>query len=325
MNRRRIFIALAIAIPLALFFAARNAASWRPVAIGPVIKGDAPGHAFGVTATEREVVARFIEARPTLFDLKTGAKQVWPGGVTAQNNALWRLSDAGAPRLLVRDATGTLAYALPAQAHQEAREMDVEAFVVSLSEGELTLITPDHFYRWNRHSRALQSEFELDVFYLTGSPYALTRDGQTIVALNTKEIVRMAARAAHTPAIISLTGLEPHFFQGISPFGAYAWYDDRSNGAPDKRRVIVDARTGRALWKFDVEPTADTLIFSPDEKTIAILRDSPPVWELRDIATGRIVRTLARIDAAQFGGFSPDSRTFYSITPYSVLYRQRAR
>ena len=323
MNRRYFLAAL---VPLALFFAARDAASWRPVAIGPLIEGDdASGYALGVTATDREVVARFIEARPTLFDLKTGAKQVWPGGVTAQNNALWRLSDAGAPRLLVRDATGTLAYPLPVQAHQEAREMSVETFVVSLSERELTLITPTHLYRWNRQSRALESEFELDAFYLAGSQYALTRDGQTIVALDNEEIVRMAVRAGQTPASISLTGLKPYFFRGISPFGAYAWYDDRSKGAPDERRVIVDARTGRALWKFDVEPTAETPIFSPDEKTIAIVRDSPPVWELRDTATGRIVRTLARIEEAQFGGFSPDSRTFYSITPYSTLYRQRAR
>ena len=111
---------------------------------------------------------------------------------------------------------------------------------------------------------------------------------------------------------------------GLSSFGAYAWYEDRTPAAPDTRRVVVEARTGRALWKFDRDDPSDPL-FSPDEKWLFIARNSPQKWEMRDTATGKIVRTMPRIDAAQFGGFSPDSRTFYSLTPTGVLYRQRAR
>ena len=122
MNRRRIFIAFAVLVPLMLFIAARDAASWRPIAIGPIIEGGTLESSIFVKATDREVLASFLEARPTLFDLKTGVKQVWPGGVTAEGSALWRLSETGAPQLLVTDATGTLAYPMPPDAHRDARK-----------------------------------------------------------------------------------------------------------------------------------------------------------------------------------------------------------
>ena len=108
------------------------------------------------------------------------------------------------------------------------------------------------------------------------------------------------------------------------------------NGGPPSVEIVAttkhqinndfETRAGRLLWKFDL-PTIDTnviIAFTPDEKTIAIARPDLRAWELRDIQTGQIIRTLPLVPATECAAFSPDGAALYCVAG-GTLYRQRAR
>lgn len=340
MKTRRLWILVGLLLPIALLIAMRQAASWRPVKIGTLIEGIMTETTtnYAIRATDREVFGFWVGARPTLIDLKTGQRRVWPGDVTVEGEAIWKLSARGQPQLLIEDATNTLAYPLTAEAWKALHLVSTRYVLVVLTDRHVQMYVPDRFYRWNRKTRVLESDVDWSESHLVGNgyergEYAITRDGRTFVVADVNSIRLTEARVGGKDKILPILGFEKRKMCQLSPFGSYVCYQSPGKYEGATSRVMVDARNGRKLWGFESSNSEHIPVFSPDEKWIAIQRPARQVWEVRETATGQIVGTIPSVfngdsgpdGPALYGGFSPDGRAFYSITPNGAVYRQRAR
>ena len=338
MNRRFILVALAVVVPLTLFVAARSAASWRPTKVAlidpPNSKGTrlgGPNVSFAVGASKRAIVF----PRPNgngdiarqIFDLQTGkVRAAGKGGLVAGGGGEWEIKGGKTPQLVVRqNEVAERAYALPATDAAELAAMDAafyqEAATVAANAERVELVVGAHYYRWNTASRVLERSTDCDMESELANR-AIARDGQSILNAGLSQISRLSTRSGeftrHSPLPKSST--ENAY---ISAWGNYSVYDAGSGGATKWR--VIDTASARELWNFELGNwQKDAVALAPDEKWLAIARDDRKIWELRDLQTGALIRTLPLVTGVRAGAFSPDGETLYSVAD-GVLYRQRAR
>ena len=353
MNRRRILIALAILTPLALFGAAKWATRWRPVVVGATL--GRTRHSPLVRASARYVVAG-DRTSYTRFDLQTGARVALQNGGMARTSATkrggiaptgawavertvnskghWKLiltAPDGAARAY---SCGGAGFDLPPGSgpipNWEVENLAAQRLRVSPAGNRLELLDGYHYWRWNLASGALERQIALEQPDPLGNAddrdaesFALTRDGERAVFPVEKTLVWRSMRSGAVLTRVPLGGV-PHFRAArVSPLGTYALFDANLTGATARWRV-VETRTGRVLWSFDVGSSEEIAPFAPDETRIAVPLSQSKIWQIRDLATGKIIGTLPLVPDTNAAAFSPDGATLYSIAG-GVLYRQRAR
>lgn len=321
MNRRRFLIALAILIPLALFGAAKWATRWRPVAIASIYGL----HYVGETSRRYLIVGG--NERNFLFDLKTGANRELSHQGLASNGALWSF-DRDQGQFQLSQANGAaLALALP----DELVTGDSSKFPlgsgmpvrirVTASQNRVEAHFSNRYCRWNLSSRRLERNVLLD--FQNYGDTALSRDGAWIVQAGYEDIAFVSTRSGRVGRRVALRF---NVFESmmISPYGSFALYDQGAGNSSSWRWRVVDTGTGRVKWSFDLDEPRDFAVFSPDEKWLALPLTSRHIWQIRELSSGAILRTLPLVPGAHSGAFSPDGATLYSVAQ-GVLYRQRAR
>ena len=156
--------------------------------------------------------------------------------------------------------------------------------------------------------------------------YALARDGVRIIDAREDEIAELSIETGNVVKRVPiLPKLTLASIPRVSPFGAYALYEDGPAKNSVARWRVVDVSNGRALWRLaSSQLEIYSSVMSLDETIIAVPSLSRKIWQIRDARTGAIVRTLPLVPGAHNGAFSPDGSTLYSVAG-GVLYRQRAR
>ena len=223
MNRRRFLIAFAIAVPIAVFVAAKIAASWRPVVVGQL---DVPH--LRVPMTTR-VSSRYLVASDALFthrfDLQNGDNIPLIYGGIAENEA-WlatlRAPKYGQLELSLRNGEQTSAYPIPnvtafskagsnanTTAHLLARQ------TLRIEPNRVELVFLNTYYRWNRGSRKLERSTALEDITQNISGFveekimAISRDGERVVTLNSKSIEWRSTSSSQVTQRFTLEGYRP--------------------------------------------------------------------------------------------------------------------
>ena len=336
MNRRRFLIALAVAVPIALFIPAKIAASWRPIKVAVIEPPNSNGsHPFGPTisfrvhASAREITFPTIkddETKSMLFDFETQkVRALKSEGVVAGSNGLWRLEKGKTPRLVVRQsAMSERSYPLPAADANEINAMPADLYQesadVAANDTRVEMAVGAHYYRWNTRSRVLERNTNCDMEDSLENQ-AITRDGASLVNAGLSKISALSTQTGEFTRHnkVPITGAEGAH---ISEFGSYALYEPPLSNAMTFH--VIETANARELWQFKTNNMDDPIVASPDEKYLAIGRNNSKLWEIHDAKTGAIVRTLPMVEAVNSGAFSPDGATLYSVVG-GVLYRQRAR
>ena len=337
MNRRRIFVALAIVLPVAVFIPAKIAASWRPVAVGRVRQQAAqPAHLMG--ASQRYVwtenyylVGDMAESKRTLYDLETGKTRLLTPHEGIASEGAWRFllqTDTKQPRLLVREGDAPpVSYALRSDAiHASARA--VRAFRVDAALHRVELLLGNRFYRWNQKSGQLEQTVKLAREF--GEDTVLSRDGEKVIVAHiysrdsgiASGVDVGTTRTGRPIKSLPIVGFVEANSALATPFGRFVFYDADSQW-PDKHWHIMDVSNGRVLWNYRRNSYKSPIV-SPDETMLALNWPDRQLWELRDLRTGALARTLPLVPGANAAAFSPDGATLYSVAN-GVLYRQRAR
>ena len=322
MNRRRLLIALAIALPLAILIVAKTTASWRPVAVGRLRTSlmSGPIEDFSIDASRYYVIAggHF----KTIFDVRTGAARSFTQGASGNRAGLREFGPPSQRQLRVYAPDGQLRlYPLPASIFYEAAQAEKSWIAPARDASRIELFWNEQYYRWDARARQLQRSTHFN-FGTTGWD-ALTRDGETLVRAGYQNIERFSTRTGHRTGRVALVGLRPSNRARMSAYGSYALYDGSTNGITHWR--VVDTATGRVRWRFDLEGQHfNAAALSADETEIALPLASRHLWQIRTLSSGQILRTLSLMPQTHTGAFAPDGDTLYSVAD-GVLYRQRAR
>ena len=356
MNRRRLLIALAVLVPLAVFGAAKWAARFRPVVIGALVgKTRYYSSRTSIRASADSVVVGGSPWEWNRFELGSGTHRVVrhetlveDGGQTLKLRAdakgqvqLLSSRDGGAP--IVFDLPGTFASPGtpvpgtlgPANDNAEARTFARQTARVSPQFNRVELFSNGIYYRWNLATRRservadLNRNGHLTSYEMLSHPvWALARDGESVVLPTMEAISRFSTRSGQRTSRLKLPVFARFigdvYATEVSPYGGYAFYLSKATGQPLTARVF-DTRRPRALWSVGLSRASlCPIAWAPDEKTLALAQPLRRQWEIRDLKTGAILRTLPLVTNAQAAAFAPDGNTLYSVAN-GVLYRQRAR
>lgn len=341
MNRRFILIALAIAVPVAVFIPMKIAASWRPVGVATVA-GAQTNIAMTMRVSKRYLVASDANAT-NLFNLQNGDKTLLNYGGIAENGA-W-LANLRAPKhgqleLSLSNSEQTFAYPIPNVTASSKAGFDANATAQTLSRQTLRIeadrvevVNFGAYYRWNRRSRKLERSIRLEDMSQNLAGFreekiaAITRDGERVVALDSKGIAWRSTTSNQVTERFRFTSYRPSNRTSeqiqVSNYGAVALYNVYIGGNNSAQWEVRSTANGRVLWKFTLSSPTSRAVFSPDEKWLALPVDALK-WEIRDAQSGAIIRTLPRVPDVRAAVSSPDGATLYSVAN-GVLYRQRAR
>ena len=330
MNRRRLFIALALTVPLVIFVVAKMTASWRPVkvAVWKTPRG------ANVAASVLDVSERYVSGNGLLLDLKTGSKQATHTFLVGPNAWTWQWLPAPLikNRLVLKNAGQEVVFRLPSPLIAVNDWLQVRVFPQLNS---VEALYTQGFTKWDKPYRLVFCRWDLDSLHLQQTRtfseakrglYAIGHDGQTIIRTESappKSLSVISTQSGQTLRRVVWPHLGPNaIMSGRSPTRFFV-VADMINMASSTFRVM-DASTGRELYQFRQSGLNAPQFFSPDEKLLCLAIAEHDRWEIRDAQTGQIIRTLPLAPKTQSGAFSPDGATLYSVAN-GVLYRQRAR
>ena len=329
MNRRRIFIALAVFVPLAIFVAAKNMASWRPVRVGSLNPHIPRDMTLNLHASKRYVVAGAGSSH-TLFNLQTGAATpIGDAGLSDNGAYIWKITLHDELKLELRPLEGPTSFYRAPISLSIAQSYPVRPDYVRVNPTANTLeVRHLHiYYRWNLTSRRLErraSSWNWD-------DAVLARDGKIEVIANRTEILFASTQTGDAIRSVNLPPFEPYQTLKLSPYGAYALYDTPTSDSSLDDWNIVDTATGRVIWQIKNSSSALTPVFSPDETRIAVINPDASRWAIHDSQSGALLHQIPLVTGSQSGAFSskyaafsPDNDTLYSVAN-GTLYRQRAR
>ena len=344
MNRRLIWFGLAAVAVVGLFVASKSVASWRPVKMADLPAAQSPFFPPIVRASSRAVVAGNNPYQ--IVDLQTGkskplgkAAPIEGGegtlaffdafsGTTYKGMSLQlRAADGSKRAFLVRGISWQSVDSPP-----EVEAVSIRSLHVAPQNNRVELLYLDSIYfRWNwtTHKRERETRLECADFgreedvsmpSLSRTTAAISRDGERVVSAGFGGI---SVNSTQTGKVTRKMPQPRAQWVRLSPYGAYAIYNGGPGFKPNVWRVI-ETKSGRVSWTFEAAPSADIPIFTTDEKQVALRLNASKIWQIRDLTTGQILRTLPLLPGTQTGAFAPDGATLYSIAG-NVLYRQRAR
>ena len=355
MNRRSFLVALALAVPLAGVALAQTVATWRPVRLSPW-NVRAPFERASLVAN-----ARYVSDGDLVLDLRTGRKRAAP--VSVKDGAWtfdWSAGRAQARQLILNNGDKAVAFAVPARLTDPVNWWIVrvspdrnclEATVRQESKQQ-PFVYALAFVRWNLRSRQLEQLMMAPEIYPGYN--ALSRDGEHLISfVDSRKIVRVSTRTGKAVQILPLQGFDAPASNGLlprtefSPFGTYfahalmpqmpgqLWRRAPPTSPPTPTPTptpasamyqwrVVDTSTARVKWSYELASREARAVFSRDETLLAVPASVRGVWEIRELRTGQLIRTLPLLPGVQTGAFSPDNATLYCVAN-GVLYRQRAR
>ena len=336
MNRRRFLIALAVLVPLGMFGAAKWTARFRPTRIGPLMRPGPGWTAWSAQASPRYLLAG--DGHYTLFDLQTGARRAAPQqGVVGQGAWLYSFVAGKPVRLALSDGgAGTRQFVVP----DTAMSGQSSAVLWDAASRNLRVVAQRNcvellwsgtlFCRWNLRSGQLERRATL--LSPAQTPFngqlrsiakAVSRDGERVIQAIPSVIETLSTRDGAVMRRVPVQDVRSTGKIQMSSFGSYALYENSSGSHVGSWRVVETA-SGRTLWNFKLDQIHLLAPLTPDEREIALPQVARQQWELRDLASGALRRTLPLVPDARVAVFSPDGATLYSVAG-GVLYRQRAR
>ena len=317
---RRILIALAVLVPLAIFGAAKWASRFRPVLLGAV----GGTHLARVQMSASESTVAVDDQK---FDLKGAYSDALPNHFLGVGRWTWAWAP-GYPALLFLDdgLHPVQTYALPVNIPVDEGEFAQPLVNFSPAADRVEMLVLGHYVRWRAHSRAVERHCELvtghdNIRELAGA-FALSRDGETVVFAGTASITVFSTRTGKPVRVTPLQDATLGETIEISPHGRYALYELSTHRFFKQR--VVETRSGRVPWILTMDDNQTAAVFSPDETEIAVPIAKRARWEVHRLPTGEIARTLPLIPQTRGAAFAPDGDTLYSLAG-DVLYRQRAR
>ena len=96
------------------------------------------------------------------------------------------------------------------------------------------------------------------------------------------------------------------------------------NEGPRMRWDVYEVATARFMWSFEAPDLSTPSFMDETLKLYFVAAPDRQVWEVRDLQSGEIKRTLPLIPGTRAGMISRDAATLYTVAN-SVLYGQRAR
>ena len=348
----RLIVALAVVLPIAIFGAAKITASWRPVKVDTDVEGvvsrspdssiwqAVPANADSDLVRQSGAVDQLRLFSHSNLGLPLSNKSLeffnsvvkpnngdldW-SGVTTDGVWKWHIKwgdylipDGGQDSIVIGDEKRAFFLSegdsTPVRYPIPSYEISGTFGLISVSpsDNRVDLVLSGHYLRWNKKSTKLERNIVLPpVGRDQRSDYiALSRDGKTLIQSVSLDIRTISTRTGRILKTLPTHGSAV----ALSPFGNYALYRTAS---------IIDTHTGRELWRFDMETMESHIVFSSDETLVAIPFAYHKQWEIRDLKTGQLLRTLPLLPGVTNGQFSPNNSTLYSIYN-GVLYRQRAR
>jgi hypothetical protein len=310
-------LVFAVALPVALFFVAREAASWKPQALAGVsYKQD-----FAVSPDGRRIAYAPRQTRVIVRELESGAsheirdqKAMILGVQFAPDGKLlalcWRTSNPRYEQVL----EAMLWSQSGSRALEKAPAIDeegLESFSFAPDGRKLRMLTSSRFLEWDVRSGQL-----LRVVKMEKAGNALSADAKTIFWGGWGGDV--GATDVRTGQVSAQWNSGQSAFEAfnLSPFGSYLLTDK-----PNSWRVY-DMVHRRALWSFPrANITEQNWLFSPDERFLFIAAKS--TVEVREMPSGRVVRRLPRVPETELLAVSADGTTLFTRKK-SVVYRQRA-
>ena len=333
---RHLFTALTFVLPLISLGTTKAALQDQPVKIGlidppkedGIILGG-PSISFRTYASESGLIFPTVD-ESKFFDFKTQTVRALEGeGIIAGGNGQWQFVGGVAPYLAVQQGVSVeRPYAFPVEDVEELNAIPEDWYqdstVVTANDERVEMVVGAHYYRWNTKTRELESNVNCDMESGLENQ-AISRDGKNIINAGLSEI---SALSTQTGEFVRHDKVPHADADGahISAFGGYCIYEPETN-SQEQNWSVLDTATARDVWTFTLDNwETDAVLFSPDEKYLVIGRSNRKIWELHDIKTGEILRTLPMVVGADYASaaFSPDGATLYSVAD-GVLYRQRAR
>ena len=340
---RRFLIALAVAVPVAVFIPAKIAASWRPVALYNLV-GAQTTIPMTMRVSQRYLVTSDVNAT-NRFDLQSGEQTILSHGGIAENDA-WmanlRAPKYGQLELSLRSGGQTFAYPIPNvtassiagyEANTSAQMLSRQTLRIEADRVEFVETKIATYRRWNRRSRQLERDIPLfDITknmsgFVEEKVAAITRDGERVVTLDSQMIEWRSTLSSQVTQRFRfnsyrLMNQTSEQIQ-VSNYGAVALYNVWIGGQNSAQWNVISTANGRVLWNFTLASLTNRAVFSSDEKWLALPVDNLR-WEIRNAQNGALTRILPRVPNVRAGAFSPDNQTLYSVAN-GVLYRQRAR
>lgn len=316
---RLFLLALAALFPLAPLSSAQTTASWKPTKVVRLVHDSTDYWEQNVEASERVVSAFGLE-----YDLKSGRADNAKGQILGVGEWTWLLYGGLNSRLELRNGDeAPLHFASPVKLSNDYYPALAR---LSLATNRVEMVSQGHYLRWQKTPPRLQLHTKLAQ---TKGVLTISPDGTKIIDARETEIVEISTKLGRVTKRIVLTQTDTTTRNPrLSPYGSTVIYQ-----APQPKyaqfstshRRVIDAASGRTLWRFNSDSaTYNGILFSLDEKSIALPLFARKIWELRDLKTGAVLRTLPLIPNCDAGAFSPDGATLYSVAN-GVLYKQRAR
>ena len=319
MVSRRVFLIAGLVAPVvALGGSIKAATSWRPVVVGRFAKSVSDeSNSASVFASGHFV--QIYQDGSFLFDLQKGGLTKLPFHSNQNGFAdgfLWQWSFSDPPKGLTVHGLGIY----PAPRLSDVAGSGSYASAVRIRPGLnlVELLTSYRFFRWNLKSHKLELATQISRY---GEVTALSQDGETVINAKDDSVDWVSSRTGRVLKTVSTRDTSRFERLCLSEHGAYAIYDapGRTGAIPQH---IVETRSGHILWSFYTEFPVQNFALSSDERLLALPLPPQHVWQIRELATGKIVRTLPLVAGTQGGGFSPDGTKLYSVAN-GVLYRQR--
>lgn len=330
---KRLWPVLAVTVALALFWAAREAASWRPHRVGQT-RAQTPK--IGFSPDGRFLVAQSISSNipAVMWELKSGQKRALPPG-----KAFLSPEDSSVSRLLVSPDGQTLAiitdwhkttrsldslyrpqarfYSLPTGKSSVARVPDAMTYnwtsdgFFSPDSQRFTLATRRYFYEFNAANGQLLQRVKprFQSRYSVFSP-----DGSHVLQeLGGHSLIREVGGDREIP----LPGSAQNPRMGWSPNGQICWQAQPYNTG----FRFWNAQNGALLRTWKTAPGA-RVHFMPDSKRLAVA--TPHGLELRDAATGQLAQTLPGPVSQPFA-IASNGRFAISVDAQGTLWKWRLK
>ena len=322
-NVKRAVVALGIAVPLGVFWAAREAASWRPVKVGYEPVG------------WREVVYS-TELRDDVF-LQTPFTNPYTG----TEEKICVLSSQLLGTSTIDNEAAVSVHLIDHKTHrtiaslrdQGKNQDDVDASLVE-NHSKLFLLGHLSAWVWDLKSKQLLHYWNLmksdeEDVHLASIP-RLSNGGLITQAMGPRirvwsaETGRLVGTSAHL-----LTDFHSVYgehtlanYVSFSPNGKFCFYDTEVPDYNSGPSHIALCQSGQTVWKLNRNYH---LGFGGDDQTVLAQWEPTHVVEVRDIQNGQLLHKLKIRPGCTFLGSSADGNTLYTHNDAGEVFRQRIR
>ena len=296
---------------------------WQPHKLGLFYEATHPVNPDLLLSANRDVV----QSENYIFDLKTGrGRYCLYGGISEDETGLWELDkDAkGAMHLKVTQVKRAFAYNVPgATAKAISVAIGDQSGIAFYERGDrLWLLTNSHLYLWKKHAAPLQKTLKIsNDGEGTG---VIDQAGKTLIYVDINAITRRSLPDGKVlGSVVPQSGDAQ--WMAASGYGRYAIYGTPKEASSRALNWTVnDIATGRIKWNFETPDEGTPTVFFANDTRLLLAVPARQRWEVRDAATGQVLRRLPLVPGTLGAIVSPDGGTLYSVAN-GVLYRQRAR